>query len=855
MLFFLREDLAEEVLGDLEEKFYVTLKNKSRLRTTANYWYQVLNYVRPFAIRKARYSYLTSSGMYRNYFKITVRNLVKQKLYATINIGGLAAGLSCFIIIALYVQHEFSFDRFYSNADRIYRVYQKQGENVFLGSDFFAVTPSQLASVMEEEFPEVVAATSVEDQTALLSTPKNSFWEKGIAGDHHFFDVFPISLLEGNSTHALEDPKSIVLTKSLAKKIFPHDDALGQSLKYQNGGSYIVTGIVDDPPSNSSFQYSYIINIHSNWWYGENMKRPKWNNNNVHTFFLMVEGADPEKLTGKFAKLIKKYRDHADYVDYHFKDEYKIQPLPSMYLTSGINFDIGLKGNERYVYLFSVVALIVLLLACVNYMNLAVARSINRAREVGLRKVAGALRIQLVWQFLGESVLIAFLSLSLAIGVTHLVLPVFGSVMERPIEFNILSNTWLIPGLLLLVIGVGILSGSYPAVFMSGLRPVEVLKGKVVGKLSSSRLQRGLIVIQYAASIELVIGSIVIYQQLQYMKRKELGFDKSGVVVLPVHDYKLPFASLRNEWLQFPGIEGITMSTKLPVNISSSHILNDETTAEKDDDIAIYECRTDADFIEVFDIELLAGRNLSMTKSDSLEAYLINETAARALGWTPEEAIGKQVVDDGKKTIVGVIKDFHMHSMHLPIAPLLLRVSTGWASFVSVRIERGKEQECIAMMEQSLKKHSPWPFEYQFLDEEFNRLYHSETKLGEIFGVFTFVSIMIASLGLFGLAAFMTGQRTKEIGIRKVLGASAQQIVILLSKDFLLLVAIAFILAVPVGWFGMNTWLEDFAYRINIEWWTFALAGLMALVIAKLTISYQSIRASTANPVESLKEQ
>jgi putative ABC transport system permease protein len=855
LLFFLRDDFVEEVQGDLEEKFLITAKNRSLFRAQLNYWYQVLNYLRPFALRKTRYFYLNSSGMYRNYFKITIRNLVKQKLYSTINIGGLAAGLSCSIIIVLYVQHEFSFDRFYNNSDHIYRVFQKQSGNVFLGSDFFAVTPSQLASVMEEEFPEVVAATSVDDQTALLSTSKNSFWEKGIGGDHHFFDVFRIPFLEGNAKHALKDPKSIILTKSLARKIFPSDDALGQFLKYQNEASYLVTGIIDDPPSNSSFQYSYIINIHSNYWYGENLKRSKWNNNNIHTFFLMAEGADPEKLTSQFPTLIKKYRDPVDYADYPFKDEYEIQPLPSMYMTSGINFDIGLKGNERYVYLFSVVALIVLLLACVNYMNLAVARSINRAREVGLRKVIGAIRSQLVWQFLGESVLIASLSLCLAIGLTYLLLPMFGNVMERPIEFDIFSNTWLLPGLLALVIGVGILSGSYPAVFMSGLRPVEVLKGKIVGKLSSSRLQHGLIILQYAASIALVIGSIVIYQQLQYMKQKELGFDKSGVIVLPVHDYKLRFDNLRNEWLQYPGIEGVTMSTQLPINITSSHIINDESNADNNDDIAIYECRTDADFLKIFNIELIAGRNFTMNKSDSAEAFLINETAARALGWTPEEAIGKQVVDDGKKTIVGVIRDFHMHSMHLPIAPLLLRVATGGPTFVSVKIEKGKEQDCIAMIERSFKKNSPWPFEYHFLDEQFNQLYHSEKKLGEIFGVFTFVSIMIASLGLFGLAAFMTGQRTKEIGIRKVLGASAQQIVLLLSKDFLMLVTIAFVLAIPLGWFGMNAWLQDFAYRIDIEWWIFAIAGLTALSIAKLTISYQSIRASTANPVESLKDQ
>ena len=858
LLLFLKEKLAEEVRGDLDERFYSMVKKKSLFRARIDYWFQVMNYLRPFAIRNANNFYLNSAGMYQNYIKIAYRNLLRQKLYAGINIGGLAAGLACFIIIVLYVQHEFSFDRFYNNANRIYRVYQRQGGNIYLGSDVFGLTPSRLASVIEAEYPEVEVATAVDEKWALLSTEKSNFWEKGIAGDSHFFGVFTIPFIQGNPKLALKDAKSIVLTKSLADKIFPNGDPMGQSLKYQNGDIYFVTGIVNDPPANSSLQYTYIVNILSDYWYAENLKRTKWNNNNVHTFFVLAENANPRELEMKFPALLKKYKDPVDYANYPFDDKYLIQTMPSMYMTSGVNFDIGLKGNERYVWLFSAVAVIVLLLACVNYMNLAIARSIKRAREVGLRKVVGAVRAQLIGQFLGESIMITFISLGLAISLTYILLPVFGDVMERPIELNFLSNSWLLPGLFMLVLTVGILAGSYPALVMSSLRPADVLKGRTGPKASGHTLQRSLVVFQYFASIVLIIGSIVIYQQLQFMKQKELGYDKEGVITIDMQDHHLvtKIDNLRNEWLQYPAIKDVTMSTQLPINVTSSHMINDEINDSESDDIAIYEIRTDDDFINTFGIQLIAGRNFSIkNKSDSAQSYLINEKAAKALGWTPEEAVGKQIVDDGPKTIVGVVKDFHIHSLHLPIEPLMIRSYTGYGNFICVKVEKGKEQEAIAILETTIKKHSPWPFEYQFLDERFDQLYQSEMKLGEIFGVFTVVTILIASLGLFGLAAFTTGQRTKEIGIRKVLGASAQQVVILLSKDFIRLVAIAFVIAVPVGWYSMNSWLSDFAYRINIEWWTFAIAGLLALVIAKATISYQSIRASVMNPVESLMEQ
>jgi putative ABC transport system permease protein len=859
LLCFLRDDLAEEVSGDLEEKFYLTLKKKSLRRAKLNYWYQVFNYLRPFAIRKSKSIYLNQFDMFQNYFKITVRNLLKQKLYSVINIGGLSIGLACFIMMMLYVQHEFSYDRFYENADHIYRIYQRQSGNVFLGSDYFAVTPAQLASVLREEFPEVSYATSVEERSALVGTDVHSFWEKGLAGDPQFFDVFTFSFLKGNPKEALKDIKSIILTRTLADKIFGDDDPIGQSLRYQNGDSFTVTGVINDPPANSSIQFSFVVNILSNQWYAEQLKQPTWNNNSFHTFFVLSQGASPGDLQKKFPALLKKYQDRKGYANYPFKDEYFIQDLPSMHLQPAVNFDIGIKGNQRYVYLFSAVALIVLLLACVNYMNLAVARSIKRAREVGLRKVVGAVRRQLIGQFLGESVLIAFLSLVLAVGLTYLLLPVFGQLMERPIELNFFSNPLLLPGLLLLVILVGLFSGSYPAFFMSSLRPVQVLNGKVDGKSSGSRLQRWIIVGQYAVSIVLVTSSLIIYNQLQYMQQKDLGYDREDVIAVQFRDQTLlqKYEALRTEWRQHPDIIATTASTHLPINITSSHLINDEDNSRKEDDLAIYEWRVNYDFHEVFGMKLIAGRTFSREiKSDINEAYLLNETATKALGWTPEAAIGKQILDNGgKKTIVGVVKDFHMHSMHLPIQPLIVRLHLESPNFIFVKVRPQRLTETIAFMEKTIKKLSPYPFEYRLLDEHFDQLYKSEMKMGEIFGFFTLLSILIASLGLFGLAAFMSGQRTKEIGIRKVLGASAQSIVFLLTKDFLSLVGFAFLLSIPIAWYIMREWLQDFAYRIEIEWWMFAAAGVLALLVANLAIGYQSLKASSTDPVDSLRSE
>jgi putative ABC transport system permease protein len=857
---FLRDDLAEEVEGDLEEKFIAKLGKSTLFRAKLNYWYQVFNYLRPFAISKSSPNYLINYPMFRNYFKISIRSLYKQKLYAAINIGGLAVGLTCFILIFLFVQHELSFDRSYENDDRIYRVICQQADDIHLGSEYSAFTPAPLASALVQEFPEVTVATTVDTQSALIGLDNdNHYSEQGILADPYFFDIFDYTLTKGNPSTALDNPKTIVLTKSLSNKIFGDKNPLGQTLIYQNGTPntvrevihagepYTVTGVINDPPKNTSFRFSFIASILSDVDYADEMKRSLWGHHTQHTFLLLSEGTDPLKFQEKLPTALDKHDDG-------LFGKFIVQPLTKIYLQTNIDDNLGGKGNPRYIYLFSAIALIVLLLACANYMNLAIARSVNRAREVGLRKVVGAMRRQLIFQFLGESMLITFLAVLLALGLTLLVLPTFGSIIERSLELSFSENRILLPGLFILILAVGLISGSYPALYMSALRPFQVLKGKIENRTSGINLQRSLVVMQYAVSIILVIGSIVIYRQLQFIQNKELGYHKEHVVTIYSQDNSVNknFDVIQNELLQNPQIFAVTKSGQLPTNIHGWSPLwkHENDTSSK---TLLYRSLVYYDFLEVFGIRLIAGRDFSREiKSDMGEASMINETAAKAFGYTPEEAIGKTL---GQFPVIGVVKDFHMHSMHEPIQPLRLILYNGRGTYISIKVGSEKISETIAYVEKTFKRHSPFPFEYTFLDDRFDELYKSETKLGEIFGFFTILSILIASLGIFGMAAFSTGQRTQEIGIRKVLGASVRSILLLLSRDFIMLVFVAFFIALPFAWYAVYQWLQDFAYRIDIEWWVFVLPGLLVFAIAYLAIGYESIKAAIVNPVDSLRSE
>jgi putative ABC transport system permease protein len=857
LLAFLRHDFAEEVQGDLEEKFYVTARRRSLLAAKARYWYEVIQYIRPFAFKKSPTLPSNRFDMFRNYLTITTRNLLRQKLYSIINIGGLALGLACFITIMLYVQHEFSYNSAYPNVENIYRVYQRQAGNQHLGTDYFAVTPAKLASVMIEEVPGVVNATSVSENMGLITHGDNHFYEKGIAGDANFFSVLNMPFVEGNPATALTDPKSLVVTESLARTIFGDKRPIGEIVSFQGAEGFHVTAIIKDPPVTSSLQFTFIVSIQYNQQYVAEIKRAGWNNNSYYTFFVVAPGTHPADIESRFPALLSKYQLPEEYENYPFKDTYFVENMADIYFHPNINFDIGLKGNRQSVLTFAAIALIVLLLACVNYMNLAVARSIKRAREVGLRKMAGAVRRQLLGQFLAESMLITFISLLLAIGLVYLVVPYFGGLVERPVVIDFNTNIWLLPGLVGVVLLVGLLSGSYPALVMSSLRPIDVLKVKTDLRISGFSLQRALIILQFAASSALVIGSLIIYRQLDFIQNKDVGYDKEDIVAVRIRDRSMreKFIELSHKWAQNPDIIQATITSHLPTNVSSSTMIKNRSDGAKND-IAIYQLSTEYSYIDLFGLDLIAGRNFSRDFNDTTGMnFIFNETAARVLGYTPEEAVGKQFYqnDGPPMNIIGVVRDFHMHSMVEPIHPMMIRFSEMHGSYFSFRISPARTQETIASIERSIREVSPYPFEYEFLDDIYDKLYASETRLGGIFGTFTFISIIIASLGLFGLAAFTAGQRTKEIGIRKVLGASGSSIVMLVSRDFMKLVLFAFVIAMPISWYVMRIWLQQFAFRIDMAWWIFAVAGLLAFLIANISIGYQSVKAAGMDPVESLR--
>lgn len=797
--------------------------------------------------------------MYRHYFKIAWRSMLKQKLYTAINIIGLALGLSCFMLIFLYIRFERSFDQFYEQADQVYRIIRNNPDN-YLGKAYSAPTPAGLAPTLLEEFPEVVHATTLIPNESLLELEDDTYYEKGISADTHFFDVFPMSFVQGEPQTALDHVNGIVLTESLARKFFGRADPMGQVVNIR-GDALQVTGVIEDLPANSSLDLSYLMNIESFPDYKRDKNfSEKWYSNSFYTFFRLLDGADPLVVQNKLPAMLTKYGQGGE-IDLPFEITYFVQALSDLHLDISATEDIGQKGNAQYVSWFSLIAVGILLLACVNYMNLAIARSIRRAKEVGLRKVIGAQRQQLIGQFIGESILLAFLALVLAVGLCYLLAPIFSYLLEQPIALNFIENLYLLPALLTLVLLVGVLSGSYPAFFMSAQRPTVVLKGTATRKNNRQRVQRGLIVGQYAASIMLAICSLVIYRQIQFVQQKELGFDKEQVVTIPIRDNKIhdQLDVLKNEWLDHSNIIGITASSSLPIYVDARRKINYnyEKGGVQEGSLEIYRVRTDPDYLNVFSMELLAGRNFSAAIASDLETgRIINESAAKALGWTAQEAVGKQFADLGvQATVIGVIGDFHMQSMRQAIEPVMLTPNRQYEGYLSVKVRPDNLQTTIALLQESIKGYSAFPFEYSFLDVEFDQLYKADLRLGELFSFFTVLALTIACLGLFGLAAFATKQRTKEMGIRKILGASAQSIVRLLSRDFLKMVLFGFLLAIPIAWYVMHQWMEGFTYRIGLEWWVFALVGLTAMLLAFLTVGSQSILAAFSNPVEALRNE
>ncbi|MCH8960782.1 MAG: ABC transporter permease [Bacteroidetes bacterium] len=802
--------------------------------------------------------------MLTNYLKIALRNLRKHKGYTFINITGLAVGLACCLLIVLFVRDELSYDRYHDNADRIYRITLDAllGEQEIHGP----ISPAPMAQALVNDFPEVVQATRLftfTDETLVRYQANRFVEERFFFGDSTFFEVFTFPLLQGDPKTALVEPNTVVLTESTARKYFGQENPIGQTLRVNEQTDYEVTGVMADVPTNSHFHFDFLGSLGTL----DNSRNPIWVSNNFRTYFLLAEGHSPEALEAKFPAMVENYAGPqveqilGITIDQFFASggrfAFQLQALTDVHLHSQFDFEIEPNGDITYVYAFSVIAFLILLIACINFMNLATARSANRAKEVGVRKVLGSNRRQLTLQFLMESMLLSVIALGVALVLAAVLLPVFNNLSGKALQIDYLDG-FMLSGVIGLAVLVGLLAGSYPAFFLASFSIVNVLKGQGPVGMKSSGLRSGLVVFQFVISIALMIGTAMVYRQVDFIQNKRLGFEKEHVIVLERFNALGPQQqAFKQQIQQHPNVVAVAAANTLPGRSFGDTSFIPEG-APPEDIRNIHLLYTDFDLLETLNLELVDGRFFSRDFATDSTAIVLNEAAVKELGWT--EAVGKRLVSPSFSggesqfiTVVGVVKDFHFESLRQAIGPLGLFIGRN-LNYLTVRIQPGDVSGTLAAFEAQWKTFAPeQPFTYSFLDRDVDALYQADQRTGSLFGTFALLAIMIACLGLFGLAAFTAEQRTKEIGVRKVLGASVGGIVLLLSKEFTKLVALAFVVAAPLAYFATNRWLQDFAFQADFSWWIFVLAGLAALTIAWLTVSYQSIRAALTNPVEALR--
>jgi putative ABC transport system permease protein len=806
--------------------------------------------------------------MFRNYLKVALRNLWKSKGYSAINIFGLATGIATCLLIMLFVIHELNYDRFHEKADRIYRV---DADIQFGGSHYIlAVAPDPAGGVLKRDFPQVESYTRFRNYGGFLvkKGAENLQENKAIYADSTMFDVFTLPMI-GNAKTALREPNTVVITEKIARKYFNTLDAVGKNLTINDTAVYKVTGVIKELPSHSHFNFDFYVSMSNS----EESRQNNWISNNFNTYVVLKKGSDPKKLESRFDALVDKYvgpqvKDIMNLNIEEFKKSgnfYKLSltPLTSIHLHSNKVAELAPNGSMQYVYIFSAIALFILLIACVNFMNLSTARSSSRAKEIGVRKVLGSARTNLIYQFILESVFISFIALILALVIAALLLPYFNQLSGKSLTIGFFSKPWLLPLLVGMALLVGLIAGSYPAFFLSSFRPVAVLKGKLAAGLKSGWLRNGLVVFQFAISIFLIVGTVVIQSQLTYIRNKELGFDRNQILVIQ-NSYSLGNAAktFKQELVNLTGVQSATMTGYLPTgNSRSDSPLFPDASLDQKRAVSMQTWWVDADYIPTLNMEVLKGRNFSSDMPTDSSGIIINEAAAKLLNF--ENPLNKKLyyledLETKKVTayrILGVVKNFNFNSLRQAVTPLALFLGEERQS-IALRLKSGNLKSLIAQIEARWKAIAPaQPFAYSFMDDDFNSIYQAEQRVGKIALTFSVLAILIACLGLFGLVTYAAEQRTKEIGIRKVLGASVSNIVQLLSKDFLKLVGIAAAIAFPLAWWGMHRWLQDFAYRITISWWIFLVAGAIALLIALLTVSFQAIKAALANPVKNLRTE
>ncbi|MGH7600085.1 MAG: ABC transporter permease, partial [bacterium] len=793
--------------------------------------------------------------MLKNYLTIAFRNFRKHKSFSLINLAGLAVGMACFILMMLYVQYELSFDRYHENAERIYRVVVHQPGSAYQGNDHYAVTQALLASTLKAEYPEVRAAVTLDDwNDVLISVDKKNFFEDGLIwASDDLFKMFTFPLVRGDPAIALAEPFSLVLSEEFARKFFGANDPIGKTVTLREKYDLKVTGVMRNVPKNSHFTFNMaasLATLPQTDLYGKEHFQ-NWGNSSFYTYILVPPEFDSKAFEAKLTEVVKKYHTES-WRNNEKPNRYYLQALTDIHLRSHLNFDIGLNGDIRHIYLLSGLAFLILIIACINYINLTTARAAMRSKEVGLRKVIGAVRGQLIRQFVGESLLLTALAAAMALLIVAIFLPAFSLIVEREISFNFLGQAKIFGGLLAVIALVGVIAGGYPAFYPARFEPARVLKGEQ-SERSRSNMRSALVVFQFAASVALILCAATIQQQMRYIKNKKLGYTREQMLVMRLRDAEArkKLALIKSELLQNPQFVKITASGHLPTSIDSRSGLG-WTRREGSDVLKAYNTFVDHDFLDVFEIELAEGRNFSRElATDSTQAFIINAKLRHVFGW--ESGVGQPFGRGDKPSgrVIGVMKDFHIHSLRQEIHPLFLQLGESrYLLHLAARIRTENIPATIDYMRKVWEKHSPkYPFEYFFLDDEFDRMYKAEQRLGEIFGYFMLLAVFIACLGLFGLASYAAARRTKEIGIRKVLGATMAQLLMLLSTDFTKLVLLANIIAWPVAWFAMNQWLQGFAYRVSMGLPMFLLSAFAALLIALITVSFQMLKAALANPV------
>ncbi len=806
--------------------------------------------------------------MLSNYLTIISRNLWRNKAFSAINIFGLSIGIATCLIILLYVQHELSYDRYNEKADRICRVTFQgsvQGEAI---NEPHVMPPT--AQTLKADYPEVEDATRlrVAGSPAVRYQDKTFRDDQAAHVDANFFQVFTLPFLQGDAKTALLQPNTVVISKQVAEKYFGKEDPIGKVLNFESWNTpYTVTGVMANMPVNSHFHFDLFTSMEG----FPDAKSNSWMMSEFYTYLLLRDGKALRQLEGKLPQVVEKYMgpqlQQAMGMSLEaFKNKgYNIglylQTLTDIHLHSQYSSDLGLSGNIEYVYIFSAIALFMLLIACINFMNLSTAGASKRAREVGIRKVLGSVKVELVRQFLLESLLLTLIAFMMALGYVWLVLPFFNDFTGIELSLNPAVHPWLLPGLLAIGLFTGLIAGSYPAFFLSSFQPITVLKGRFTAGKKSLGLRSGLVVFQFFISIALIMCTLVVYRQLSFIQNKQLGYDKTQVLVLP-EAWMLgkQLDVFRNQLTQDPRVLHVSTSGYLPAGNSYNN--NFFVSPEHNSSQLLKTLRYDVDeeYLETLGMKLISGRNFSKEFGNDSTGVILNESAAKALGWE-KDALDRVITrsdNEGKQRayrVIGVVADFHFKSLHEPISPLVMVLGYNEGNII-VKAKTADIAGLIRDTENRWKAlASSEPFSYSFLDDRFNSTYQAEQKIGLLLGIFAGLTIFVACLGLFGLAMFTTEQRVKEIGVRKVLGASVAGITGLLAKDFLKLVLIAVVIAAPVAWWAMSQWLAGFAYRIAVPGWLFVLAGLLAVVVAFLTVGFQSVKAAVANPVRSLRNE